>query len=144
VERTPPPPTPAGDVPVLRLCAAVARGWMTGLDAAVQMRALLAPRATAPDLNRLSLIALDLVEGWVPRVAGSLLDADHRQRLAATPQPIPAERAAEHLAFLVCSCLQLVSLGEVRDGAKAIARVLDAGLPEWNADGSPRLGADGN
>ena len=52
------------------------------------------------------------------------------------PQPIEDANPKMHMAFLVLSCMQLTTVGPIRNGIKSMTQVLDKILPEPGASNS--------
>ena len=115
---------------VIGVCEAVGKGWMSVHDGASELERHLGPTCGAcADLSRLSIRAVRIVERLVPRVRGQLLSDEQAAQLLDHDDPIEPDHAPQHLALLICSCLQLTTAGDLREGAKAMGQLFDHRLP---------------
>ena len=119
------------DPELLSICRDVGRGRRPVADGIKHMqRRLHEQRRESSDLNRLTVIAILLVEHLLPRARGVLMDRGQMEEHLLFVDPIPADLADAHLSFLFCACLQVTATGHVRDGANQMRAALDLMLPE--------------
>jgi hypothetical protein len=119
------------DPDLTRICEAVGRGHLRVADGLHliqdKMRLLL---NGCSDINKMSVLAVRLVEGLHPESVGLLLDHETMRQMWALPQQTTETHPELHMSFLVLSCLQLTCMGERHEGAKALTRAIDQLLPE--------------
>ncbi len=119
------------DPELLSICREVGRGRRPVADGISQLqRRLHEQRRDSSDLNRLTVIAVLLVEHLLPRTRGVLMNRAQMEEHLLFPDPVSPDQADAHISFLFCACLQVTATGHVRDGASQMRAALDLMLPE--------------
>jgi hypothetical protein len=124
-------PKPSADPELVQICILVARGHLQIMDGIQQLRNKMSRYIDGhTDINKLSVLAVLLVEQTHPPAKGLLLSPEDLQTMWRAPQQTTETHPDLHMSFLVLSCLQLTSMGEPHEGAKVMTQALDQMLPE--------------
>jgi len=126
-----PIPEIEADPSILTLCEEVAEGRVSVQDGVVAMQSKLEPLLeSCTHMGHINVYAVLIVEQLNPRSQGLLMDEDQLSTMWNEPQEQLDDQPDLHIAFLVCACIQITSLGPVREGAKALGQEMDRLLPE--------------
>ena len=120
------------DPEILHICEQVGEGGLSTYDGLQALCGRLQPTAEQyPDMNRLSVVAIRMVEQIHERSKGLLMTEEEQYDYWSHPQPLDTSlRLDQRLALLVLGCIQITSMGSLREGCKRMHQALDQQLPD--------------
>ena len=126
------------DHSIKEICESVAEGNISATDGIGHLEKRLAPiLSDHKDLNKITVLAILAVEQLVPTSQGVFISLEDLDQLWNNPKEEHEKEPCVQMSFLVMSCMQLTTVGPVRNGAKAMGQILDRMLPEQLPDELP-------
>ena len=124
-------PIVEADPSIKEVCESVSLGHISVTDGIQYVQDRVSPvLLEETDTNKITVLAVLLVEKLIPTSQGVFLSLEELDAMWNQKEPIIDANPKLHMTFLVLSCMQLTTVGPMRNGIKSMTQVLDKILPE--------------
>lgn len=123
------------DHSIIEICESVAQGDISVSEGIANVEKRLKPTLKDhTDTNKITVLAVLTVEKLVPSSAGVFLSLEDLDAMWNHSQEITDKNPTLQMSFLVLSCMQLTTVGALRNGAKAMGQTIDKMMPEGDQE----------